>query len=351
MNRKITIIDVAKRAGVSKGTVDRVLHNRGEVSKKSETKVRKAIEELHYEPNLYASVLAMKTDYVIACLLPEFSEGEYWEKIWRGFEAGGEQVSALNVTTRLFSYDQYDVTSFRKACAELLEAAPSGVVMPPLFKSDCIAFTEELRRRDIPYVYVDSKLEDDNYFAYYGMPMYKSGFLCAALLTERLREEEVDQVAVIRINRDKARQSDPTVNRRSGFMDYLAVNFPKCEVHNVFITPSDPKGTYATLDAFFKEHPGVKLVVMMSSRIHLIGRYLADHPIAGGRVIGFDNLEKNIALLQEGLINILITQRTENQSRYAVISLADRLLIGRMPARRDNYMHMDILTRYNQENY
>ena len=31
MNRKITIIDVAKRAGVSKGTVDRVLHNRGEV--------------------------------------------------------------------------------------------------------------------------------------------------------------------------------------------------------------------------------------------------------------------------------------------------------------------------------
>ncbi|MCR5549217.1 MAG: substrate-binding domain-containing protein [Bacteroidales bacterium] len=351
MNRKITIIDVAKRAGVSKGTVDRVVHNRGEVSKKSEAKVRRAIEELHYEPNLYASVLAMKTDYVIACLLPEFSEGEYWEKIWRGFEAGGEQVSALNVTTRLFSYDQYDVTSFRKACAELLEAAPSGVVMPPLFKSDCIAFTEELRRRDIPYVYVDSKLEDDNYFAYYGMPMYKSGFLCAALLTERLREEVVDQVAVIRINRDKARQSDPTVNRRSGFMDYLAVNFPKCEVYNVFITPSDPKGTYATLDAFFKEHPGVKLVVMMSSRIHLIGKYLADHPIEGGRVIGFDNLEKNIALLQEGLINILITQRTENQSRYAVISLADRLLIGRLPARRDNYMHMDILTRYNQENY
>ena len=117
MNRKITIIDVAKRAGVSKGTVDRVVHNRGEVSKKSEAKVRKAIEELHYEPNLYASVLAKKTDYVIACLLPEFSEGEYWEKIWRGFEAGGEQVSALNVTTRLFSYDQYDVTSFRKACA------------------------------------------------------------------------------------------------------------------------------------------------------------------------------------------------------------------------------------------
>ena len=53
-DKKITIFDVAECAGVSKGTVDRVLHNRGEVSKTSAEKVRKAIEELGYEPNLYA---------------------------------------------------------------------------------------------------------------------------------------------------------------------------------------------------------------------------------------------------------------------------------------------------------
>lgn len=35
----VTINDVAKAAGVSKGTVDRVLHNRGEVSSKSREKV------------------------------------------------------------------------------------------------------------------------------------------------------------------------------------------------------------------------------------------------------------------------------------------------------------------------
>ena len=38
---KVTINDVAKAAGVSKGTVDRVLHNRGEVSRKSKEKVLK----------------------------------------------------------------------------------------------------------------------------------------------------------------------------------------------------------------------------------------------------------------------------------------------------------------------
>ena len=49
---KITINDVAEAAGVSKGTVDRVLHNRGEVSEKSRQKVLKVVEELGFSPNL-----------------------------------------------------------------------------------------------------------------------------------------------------------------------------------------------------------------------------------------------------------------------------------------------------------
>ena len=351
MNEKITIIDVAKRAGVSKGTVDRVLHNRGEVSEKSAMKVRKAIEELEYEPNLYASLLASKNAHVIACLIPEVVEGDYWEKINQGFILGGEQASAFNISTRAFYYDQYDVNAFRDACAELLESEPAGVVLPPLFMSDTMSLTEELRKRAIPYVYVDSKLEDDSYFAYFGMPMYKSGYLCAALLTERCSADEVEEVAVIRINRDKNRQSDPTVNRRAGFMDFMGSHFPSSRVHNIFVNPSDPDEIYGTLDSFFKEHPAIRHIVMFSSRVYLIGKYLSSHPVEGRRVIGFDNLEKNMQMLSDGTVDILISQRTENQSRYAVNSLVDYLLMRKKPQRRDNYMHMDILTRYNMENY
>ncbi|MDE6147412.1 MAG: LacI family DNA-binding transcriptional regulator, partial [Bacteroidales bacterium] len=50
----VTINDVALAAGVSKGTVDRVLHDRGEVSRKSRDKVLRAIEELGFSPNIYA---------------------------------------------------------------------------------------------------------------------------------------------------------------------------------------------------------------------------------------------------------------------------------------------------------
>ena len=50
----ITIKDIAARAGVSTGTVDRVLHKRPNVSKTALEKVNKALEELDYRPNMYA---------------------------------------------------------------------------------------------------------------------------------------------------------------------------------------------------------------------------------------------------------------------------------------------------------
>ena len=58
MSRKITIKDIAKRAGVSVGTVDRVLHKRPNVSESALEKVNKVLEEINYKPNMYASALA-----------------------------------------------------------------------------------------------------------------------------------------------------------------------------------------------------------------------------------------------------------------------------------------------------
>ncbi|MBP6356108.1 MAG: LacI family DNA-binding transcriptional regulator, partial [Paludibacter sp.] len=51
-NTKIRIKDIATMAGVSEGTVDRVLHERGEVSEKSREAVQKVLDEINYSPNL-----------------------------------------------------------------------------------------------------------------------------------------------------------------------------------------------------------------------------------------------------------------------------------------------------------
>lgn len=60
MKRNPTIKDVAFEAGVSIGTVDRVLHNRGKVSENKKKAVLKAIEKLNYKPSDIARALAAR---------------------------------------------------------------------------------------------------------------------------------------------------------------------------------------------------------------------------------------------------------------------------------------------------
>lgn len=352
MENKVTIIDVARKAGVSKGTVDRVLHKRGEVSPKSAEKVLKAIEELNFHPNMYASLLASKKATILACLMPHFKKSEFWEKVYNGFMRGGALVSGKNTRIQVFFYDQYDIQSFRTAANEVLESHPDGVLMPTLFQDETAEFTARLKKEDIPYVYVDTKVEsDDNHLAFIGMPRRDSGALCAAILTERQRPEDIKDVLIVRIKRDGGGLSDPTKKRREGFMNYMAAHLPDTHIHNLYIDPSDTESTQNALGEFFRGHKDIAHVVMFNSRLHLIAKSLADFPNPQRRVIGFDDIPQNLSLLREGLADVIIAQHVEDQSTKAVELLADYILTHQRPERLDNYVHIDILTRFNIENY
>lgn len=345
---KITIMDIARRTGLSKGTVDRVLHNRGEVSKKSYAKVMAVIQELGYEPNVYASLLAKGGKHLVAVLIPAHEPGSFWELAASGIEKAAASVTTVGVEIVHFEYDQYDIVSFRAACTKLLQANPCGVVVAPMFLGETEILTETLLKRNIPYVFIDSKPETNGYLAYFGMPLYKSGYLCADQLT---RGQETDQVAIIRIRRDRYQQSDPTVNRRAGFLDYMLEHSPECRIDNVFIDPNDPEDIENSLSSYFQQHPDVHHIVMFNSRVHLLVPYFERHADPDRRVVGFDNLKANMDALRKGLVSVLIAQRPDEQVNLSIQTLADYAVRNKLPLRKDNFMHMDILTRYNVEDY
>ena len=73
-------------SGVSTGTVDRILHNRGKVSEEAQKKVEKVLKEIDYHPNLIARSLALKKNYHFITLTPSFAKGEYWDKLCEGID-------------------------------------------------------------------------------------------------------------------------------------------------------------------------------------------------------------------------------------------------------------------------
>ena len=353
---KITLKDVARMAGVSRGTVDRVIHKRGNVSKQSYDDVMRVIKDIGYEPNIYASILAHGKNRIVALLLPSYRQGEYWDMAARGASLAEEYAKTFNVRLVTVSYDQYDIGSFRDACSQLLALSPSAVALAPIFRNESAVLAATLRERGIPYSYVDTKLEEDGYLTFYGMPMYKSGYLCAELLSDSISSfsgSPVEpKVAIVRIALDKNRKSDPTSVRRAGFIDYMTEHFPNVEILSVYIDPHDPAGIADVLSDFFSANPGITHVVMFNSRVHLIVPWLNSLPaVDRPRAIGFDNLDANLAALRRGTIKYLITQHTDEQTRLAVNSLVDYLILNKEPGRRENYMHMDILSRNNVDDY
>lgn len=70
---KVTIYDVAKKAGVSIATVSKVINNTGNMRETTRQRVKKVMEELNYQPNVHASALMGKGTKTLGFLLQDIS--------------------------------------------------------------------------------------------------------------------------------------------------------------------------------------------------------------------------------------------------------------------------------------
>ncbi|SLM64434.1 MULTISPECIES: LacI family DNA-binding transcriptional regulator [Dickeya] len=78
----ITMLDVAKHAGVSKATVSRVLNGTGQVKQSTRDAVFNAMEELGYRPNFLARSLAQRSSSSLGLVVSNF-DGPYFGRLLR----------------------------------------------------------------------------------------------------------------------------------------------------------------------------------------------------------------------------------------------------------------------------
>ena len=94
---RVTIKEVAKLAGVSPSTVTRGVQNKSTISDETKKRVRAAMKELDYHPNLNARSLVSQSTQVIGLVLPDdsdvFYQNPFFPTVLRGIRA-----SHLNMT-------------------------------------------------------------------------------------------------------------------------------------------------------------------------------------------------------------------------------------------------------------
>ena len=144
-----TIIDVARRAGVSKSTVSRVLS--GQVSyMRPETRARvlQAIEELNYRPNSLARSLILKRSKTVGLLISDVGNPFYSEVIHGVESVALEQGYAVY----LFNVG-YDLSRGLAFADVLIDKRVDGVILMSSSMSDELVF--KFMDHEVPTVVLD----------------------------------------------------------------------------------------------------------------------------------------------------------------------------------------------------
>lgn len=342
MQKRIRIKDIAKLAGVSTGTVDRIIHGRGNVSKKSREVVDKVLKEVNYRPNLHMSSISLKKNYDILFIAPDFSTGDYWESIQKGIHRALDVFENIGVHYTRISYNQYDVYACRKVFDEALTMPVDAVVIGPIFQSETQDFCKKLKSKNIPYVFVDSHVENTSPLAYFSADHYISGYLMSKLINIIMRGNgDIGIMQAVRVGNASA---NSTILRKAGFMAYYSENNLKNNVLRIPFSAIDPESNEQMLDEFFNENKHIGGIVVLNSRGSVVADYLAKREINDIKLVCVDLTAPNIKALKEGHIDFLIGQKPERQGYLAMKCLIEHL-IYKLPVIAENILPLDILTK------
>ncbi|MDO4301200.1 MAG: LacI family DNA-binding transcriptional regulator [Clostridia bacterium] len=175
----ITIKEIAEMAGVSRGTVDRVIHSRPGVSQKNIDKVNKIINEYGFKPNSLAKALATKQKSKKIGVILNCIGNCFFDDVLDGIAAAEKELSYYGTTiiqNKLKGYSAYEQI---EAINNMMEEAVDGLIISPLNDSSVIKKIEEL---NVPVVTCNMDADIKNKIDYVGCNYTTSGKIAASAL-------------------------------------------------------------------------------------------------------------------------------------------------------------------------
>ena len=264
-DQNYTIKDIAQMAGVSAGTVDRVLHNRGDVSQKSKEKVQKVLDEINYQPNVFAIGLAAKKKYTITCMIPYYVEHDYWHSVAIGIERARQELRPFNVSVDYLHYKHGDRKSYQDACQKIEKSNTDALLLAPNFREDTLSMLAYLKDKNIPFAFIDFDIEEAKALKYIGQDSYKSGYIAAKIL---MRNYQQGQELILFLNNNKDNPAEIQMKRRlEGFMKYISEEHKDIAIHEVILNKNNPEKNNEILSDFFRKHPKATLGAVFNSRV------------------------------------------------------------------------------------
>ena len=184
----VTAQQIADLAGVSRGTVDRALHNRGRVNPEVKEKIQKIALELGYKPNLIGQALVRsKQDFKLGVIL-QSTETPTMQIVRAGVQRAAEELAASGVELIMRENRGLDTEMVLEHIEELVSQGVQGLAIAPNNSPEIRQCIDELYEQGIPVITFNSDAPGSRRLAFIGMDNYRAGQTAAGLLRLMLPE-------------------------------------------------------------------------------------------------------------------------------------------------------------------
>lgn len=334
-------------AGVSEGTVDRVLHKRGNVSTNALKKVNDVLKKIHYKPNLIARTLGRSKNFRISVLIPEPRQDPYWAEVNAGIMQAKAEWENYGVAIDPYYYVHDGELSLELIANQSLKSKPDGLVIAPIFYPQALSVFKKLQKAGVPYVLFNTNIPESKPLSFIGQDLLQSGKLAGQLMS--IGSEAPEEIFVLHIGED-IKDSVYLMEKERGFRDFYEKN-----IHHPFTISShnletNEKTLIHEIEALVKDKKITGIFVSTSKFVPIVARVLQDINRHDIRLIGYDMLQENIKYLKTGWIRFLINQNPKRQVFLGISHMANHLLFKKdVPC--TELFPLEVITQQNIESY
>jgi LacI family transcriptional regulator len=282
MPKKITIYDVAKKAGVAISTVSRVLNGSPYVSDDTKDKVQRAIADLEFHPQVNARKLASREPQLVAVAVPTFTT-PFFNEVLKGVK---DQIKNLDIDFIIYDTGSSDPeTNFKKF---LDRGTPDALIAFSIEIDEEIH--QRLKKMHVPIIIVGSEHPSYNYYVW---DNYKGGYLAA----EHLMQRGFKNIGMIRAHS----KSPITDLREKGFRDALEKAGMPIREENIVSGITQKHAGYSEEAGFeainiLKERNALPEAIFCSNDAQAIGAIYAIRQMGLSvpedvAIIGYDNIK------------------------------------------------------------
>lgn len=347
-----TIKEIAEKAGVSIGTVDRVLHNRGMVSEKTKEKVMEIARELNYQPNQTAQGLAvMKKKLKLGFFTIEGVKRPFFADVVHAAQQKAKELEHYGVQVSIIEANLYSIDR-KEEEKRLLQLAEEmdGIVTIGIKDTALQGFAEKIIKTGKPVVYYNLYLEENDFLAYVGCDYMQAGRLaagmCALINGEKAKVCIYSESYVSEKDKKHAAilpSELPEQDRMEGFEKEMSERYPKMEILDRRMISDNQIDNYLSAVEMFRQYPDVNAVYVVNPGDYGICEavYRADqkHQI---KIITNDLTDTAKEMLKKGMISATICQEPERQGAQSLEILFQYLAYGIKPESKMCYTNLSI---------